>query len=174
MTEEGGCMAGAGVGLEFLGESSAGRLSEIARPIWMECYPGMIGREATELIFEDWQSEEAIRRQIREGYLYSFVMSDGEVAGYVCVRPEGRDLCISKVYVDAAHRGTGLGSRAISSLIEYGRGIGSERAYLHVNKKNAQAIRAYEANGMEIVSSRTVPFRDGIVIDDYVMEYRYV
>ncbi|MDR2846450.1 MAG: GNAT family N-acetyltransferase [Candidatus Methanoplasma sp.] len=160
--------------MEFLDSSHAQEISDLARSIWMEYFPTIISHKATELIFDSWQSADAIKKQIDdEGFLYSFVVHDGEKIGYFSVRPEGGSLFISKIYVDKEHRGKGFGKRTLQEMIEYGRSLGSRNAYLHVNKNNKLAIGAYEANGFKVTGERYEPMGNGIFLDDYTMEYSY-
>ncbi|MDR3205931.1 MAG: GNAT family N-acetyltransferase [Candidatus Methanoplasma sp.] len=159
--------------MEFLGPSSAKELSEMAKSIWMEHYTTFLDPRSIEIIVEDWQSESAIIGQMSEGHLYSFIVHEGRNIGYRCVLPQGDDLFVSKIYVDKEHRGQGFGSRALTEMLDYGRGIGSKRAYLHVNKHNEIAIRAYKAKGFVIEESRVIPLDNGICLNDYVMVYHY-
>ncbi|MDR3283302.1 MAG: GNAT family N-acetyltransferase [Candidatus Methanoplasma sp.] len=159
--------------MDFLGPSSAKELSEMARSIWMEYYTTFLDRGSIETIVEDWQSENAIVEQMSEGSLYSFINHEGKNIGYRCVLLQGDDLFVSKIYVDKEHRGKGFGSRALTEMLDYGKSAGAKGAYLHVNKHNETAIRAYKAKGFEIREGRKIRLDNGVCLDDYVMVYDY-
>ncbi len=49
------------------------------------------------------------------------------------------------------------------------RQSGADLIFLHVNKRNIQAIRSYERNGYRKEESVVVNIGGGFVMDDYIM-----
>ncbi len=47
---------------------------------------------------------------------------------------------------------------------------GLDALYLTVNKNNEMAIRAYKANGFEVIDAVETDIGEGFVMDDYIME----
>ena len=95
------------------------RLAALADEIWHEYWPALIGDAQTDYMVENFQSLEAIERDMREhAYEYWFMRAEdnGRIAGYTggCVEPETNRFFISKVYLRAEERGKGFASRAIA------------------------------------------------------------
>jgi ribosomal protein S18 acetylase RimI-like enzyme len=160
--------------MEILDSSHAQEISDLARTIWMEYFPTFLDREGVEVLFDEWQSADAIKKQIEEeGHMYSFLIHNGEKIGYYCVRPEENALFISKAYVDVKYRGKGFGKRILKEMVEYGRSSGLKTAYLHVNKSNKLAIDVYTAMGFRVTEETYEEVSEGVFRDDYTMEYTY-
>jgi hypothetical protein len=83
-------------------------VAELARETWTQHYVPIVGRGQVEYMLEKFQSAEAIARQIAaEGYEY-YLAPD---AGYLALVPDAGagSVMLSKIYVKAEMRGTGLG-----------------------------------------------------------------
>ena len=57
---------------------------------------------------------------------------------------------VSALWTDSAHRGTGLGSAVLESLLSWGAERGATTSYLQVVESNEHARRLYEARGFEV------------------------
>jgi Sortase and related acyltransferases len=148
-------------------------ISAMANEICFKYYNPIVDNSLVKYYVETFQSEEAVHRQIaKEGYLYSFILYNGEKVGYYSVHPENDRMLMSKLYLKEEHRGKGLGSKAIDEILEYGRGIGVNSVYLHVNKNNIPSINIYKTKGFEIVKYDDSEIGDGFRLDDYIMECR--
>jgi len=148
-------------------------LSKMAWDIWMDYYPPIVVGDNIEYILNKFQTEDAIKQQIRNGHLYYYIMDGDEKAGYYSIHPEGDSLYISKYYVAKEFRGKGLGSKAMDEILEKGRELGMKKAYLNVNRHNAPAISVYEHKGFVIVRANKIDIGDGYFMDDYLMEYYF-
>jgi Acetyltransferases, including N-acetylases of ribosomal proteins len=150
-------------------------ISAMANEICFKYYNPIVDNSLVKYYVETFQSEEAVHRQIeKEGYIYSFILCDNEKVGYFSVHPENDRLLMSKLYLKEEYRGKGLGSKAIDDILEYGRTIGVNNVYLHVNKNNIPSINIYKAKGFEIVKYDDSEIGNGFRLDDYIMEYRFV
>jgi len=149
----------------------------LARQIWTQHFPPIIGREQVDYMLEKFQSAAAITRQIREGgYEYYLVFDEGQGAGYFALVPDesGGSMQLSKLYVKQACRGRGLG-RAILAWIEeacVARGV--QELWLTVNKDNAGPIAFYRRVGFAIAGPIVAEIGGGFVMDDYRMVKRVV
>ncbi len=87
----------------------------------------------------------------------------GEVAGFSTAQATGPDdvrpLLLASLYVDAQHRGDGLGQ----ALLEHA--VGDAPAYLWVWEDNARAQRFYERNGFRPDGVRRVEEQWGGIAD---------
>ncbi len=60
-------------------------LEEIAYRIWHEHYEPIIGKSQVDYMLSNFQSAEAIKKQIAEGYKYFLIQFKDEDAGYFAV-----------------------------------------------------------------------------------------
>lgn len=153
------------------GADDAKELAGMARSIWMDYYPPIIGADDTEFILKTFQSEEAIRQQMRDGHLYYFITEGEEKAGYLCIVPEGDSLLLSKIYVAERFRGKGLGSETMEEVLEKGRELKMRCIYLRVNRQNLASIGFYKSKGFMIAKEEKKEIGGGCCMDDFLMEY---
>jgi ribosomal protein S18 acetylase RimI-like enzyme len=159
--------------------NSAAQVAEIARlarEIWDEYYVPIIGRAQVEYMVAKFQTAEAMQAQIDSGYEY-FLIRDGlihqgeQAIGYAAIRhdaPEAR-VFISKLYVLAAHRKSGVGRQCLEIIERKARERGATHLWLTVNKGNP-SVRAYERLGFSIAEAIVMDIGGGFVMDDYRME----
>lgn len=159
--------------MRFANIDDAAEIAKLAEEIWTEYFPTIIDREEAVYILNKIQSEDSIREQMNDGYLYSFIEVDGKRIGYICIRPEDDALLMSKLYVIKDFRGKGIGSRMLDEILNKGREMNVSKTYLRVNRNNALAMRAYKAKGFVIVKEEKLDLGNGFYMDDYLMEYRY-
>lgn len=154
-------------------------LATLASEIWHEYWPALIGEAQTDYMAEQFQSLEAIERDVAEhAYEYWFLRTaeDGRTVGYTGgrVEPETNRFFISKIYLLKEHRGEGLCSATIRFYERLARERGLDALYLTVNKRNEMAIRAYKAKGFEVIDAAETDIGDGYIMDDYIMEKKLV
>ncbi len=151
------------------------RLADLADEIWHEYWPALIGPEQTDYMVENFQSLEAIERDMAEhAYEYWFLRTedDGRIVGYTGghAEPETNRYFISKIYLRAEERGKGFASQAIAFYDQLARERGLDALYLTVNKHNELGVRAYLGKGFEIIDAVETDIGNGFVMDDYIME----
>ena len=147
-------------------------LAVAAREIWMEHYVPIVGEAQIEYMLERFQSEEAINRQIAEGYEYYVVTESDESIGYIALLPNADDasLMISKIYVRSSARGRGIGKRMLEYAEDLCRQRGLEGLWLTVNKYNSQSIAWYTRMGFVNTGPVVQDIGTGFVMDDFRME----
>jgi ribosomal protein S18 acetylase RimI-like enzyme len=155
----------------FCGIGDAKELSVMAKEIWMDYYPSVAGGKLAEYVVNNFQSEEAIIQQIKEGYLYSFIMKDDAKAGYFSIRHTGDSLYLSKFYLSKEFRGMGLGSKTMDEILEKGRELKVRRVFLRANKNNKPSIEIYKHKGFVIAEAIEEDIGNGFCLDDYLLEY---
>ena len=153
------------------------RLAALADEIWHEYWPALIGDAQTDYMVENFQSLEAIERDMREhAYEYWFMRAEdnGRIAGYTggCVEPETNRFFISKIYLRAEERGHGFASQTIRFYEDLCRARGLAAMYLTVNKHNDLGVRAYRGKGFETIDSVETDIGQGFIMDDFIMEKR--
>jgi ribosomal protein S18 acetylase RimI-like enzyme len=150
-------------------------VAELARIIWRRHYPGIIASEQIEYMLERGYSRDALRRFITEGGAgLDLAHVDDRFAGFAAYyggdHPD--ELKLDKLYVHQDFHGQGVGHRLIDSAEAAALAQRRATIILNVNKRNAQAIRAYERNGFVVREAVVVDIGGGFVMDDYVMAKR--
>jgi diamine N-acetyltransferase len=143
-------------------------VAALARETWMRHYVPIVGRAQVEYMLERFQSAEAIARQIgAEGYEYYWVPG----AGYLALVPDaaaGR-VMLSKIYVKADRRGTGLGRAMVEFAEARCAELGGRELWLTVNKDNGGSIAFYERMGFRKTGPLVQDIGGGFVMDDWRM-----
>ncbi len=148
-------------------------IAALADEIWHECYGELLGQGQVDYMVENFQSVEAMTEQIEnQGYTYLAVREDGELCGYIGIKPEDDDrLFLSKLYLRQDKRGRGTASAMLGYVFDEARKIGKKRVYLTVNKHNDHAIEVYKKIGFVTADTAVTDIGGGYVMDDYIMEY---
>lgn len=148
-------------------------LAALADAIWHEFFPGIITVEQVDYMVRKFQSYDAMRQQIREGYIYYLFALDGKIVGYMGIHPEEDErLFLSKLYLKKEYRGQGLASEAFAFLEQFCKDHGLGSIWLTVNRYNEHSILVYEKKGFVKVRTQAADIGNGFVMDDYIMEKR--
>ncbi|MFA7256622.1 MAG: GNAT family N-acetyltransferase [Kiritimatiellales bacterium] len=146
-------------------------VAHLARKVWMEHYVPIIGEEQTEYMLKKFQSPEAIAGQIQSGnYLYFLIEPEKHPVGYLAVQPQKEYLFLSKIYLEHALRGMGVGHKAIRFVEDLAKKLKKTVITLTVNRNNSDSIAAYSRWGFRIVDKVITDIGSGFVMDDYVMQ----
>lgn len=145
------------------------KLAALANEIWHEYFPCLLTEAQIDYMVGKFQSEEALTKQIAEGYQYCIFLHQNQPAGYfgVCPQLDG-SLFLSKLYLKQAYRGKGLASVLFQEVQRIARTCGASSIWLTVNKHNDQAIAVYKHFGMNVIRSQVTDIGSGFVMDDYV------
>lgn len=146
-------------------------IAGLAHEIWYEYYVPLIGRAQVDYMVANFQSSEAMARQLREGYEYFLTARDGQDIGYCAVQPEpaAKSLFLSKLYLLRDARGGGTGRVCMEFIEQLARRRGLNLLWLTVNKGNP-AVKAYERLGFRIAADLRLDIGGGFVMDDFRME----
>ena len=154
-------------------KSGLQEVAELAEKIWHECFTEILSEEQINYMVEKFQSFSVMCDQTEtQGYTYLSVRSDGELCGYIGIKPEeGSRFFLSKLYLRKDKRGKGIASEMLERVIEEAKSAGKSSVYLTVNKHNRHAIDVYIKKGFRMVSEAVTDIGSGFVMDDYIMEY---
>ena len=149
------------------------QLAKLAKEIWNQHFPSILTQEQIDYMVLNYQSEQAMKVQLENGYEYYFMKADGENQGYFGIQPqEDSTLFLSKLYLRKCYRGNGFARQAFEFMKELCKERGYQSIWLTVNKHNDDTIAVYKRFGMEIIRSQVSDIGNGFVMDDYVFEYR--
>lgn len=144
--------------------------SKLAEKIWHEHYVPMIGLEQVNYMVNSFQSPEAIGNQINnENYQYYIICHQSGPAGYIAIKPMGKELFLSKFYIGREKRGTGLGRKGYDFICSKAKESGCQSITLTVNKNNLNSIKAYKKLGFVIETPVITDIGSGFIMDDYKM-----
>lgn len=144
-------------------------LKALATRISLEHFSSITGEGQVYYMMDKFLSPEVVMREIGENYEFAFVLYNGERAGYYSVAFEGEALFLSKLYVDKAFRGLGLGSAMFGRIKQKAQKAGCKYIYLTVNKHNDSSVAIYKKWGFYIAESVRTDIGGGYVMDDYIM-----
>lgn len=147
-------------------------LASIGHTVWNEAYEGIVPKAQIDYMLDRFQSYEAMRDQVANGYTYLRMMVGPRTVGYAGYVPDSRGLFLSKIYILKEFRGNGYSSEVFAHLADVARAQGLGCIHLTVNRDNSAAIEAYRHAGFGIVASVDNPIGDGFVMNDYVMELK--
>lgn len=161
------------VRIRRIAEDELPTVQKLGHEIWQECYPGILSQGQIDYMLSVWYQPEAMAREMQvRGAWFALIETAGHGAsGYLSfeVYPEGV-LFINKLYVKSGLHGRGVGAAALAWTAERAASLGCHRLQLRVNKKNAQAIRAYQRAGFRFIEDVCTDIGNGYVMDDYRME----
>lgn len=149
-------------------------LAKIANDIWNEYWPAIIGQAQTDYMVENFQSLNAIERDMaNSNYEYWLLKnSEGKFVGYTGGHNEAETnrFFISKIYLYKQQRGKHYASEVINFYTELCKTRHLNAMYLTVNKQNELGIRAYKGKGFSVIDSVETSIGNGFIMDDYIME----
>lgn len=176
-----------------VGEQDIARLARVAREIWNEYWPALIGQDQTDYMVESFLSEPALTDELtNHNYRFWFIYDPaGELVGFtggateeLCGDPAldtyishsavvdrnwPRRFFISKVYLYRSARGKHYASRIMEMYARLCQNEGIPAMYLTVNRGNELGIHAYLALGFKTVEDVDAEIGHGFVMDDHIM-----
>ena len=144
----------------------------LAGVIWRAHYPGIITDGQIEFMLERGYAIETLASFLGAADRgLELATVDGAIAGFAAwyVTDHRAEAKIDKLYVHQPVQRNGIGGRLIACVEGHARAAGARTLALSVNKRNTQAVRAYEKHGFAIRDAVVVDIGHGYVMDDYVM-----
>jgi GNAT superfamily N-acetyltransferase len=148
------------------------RVQRLADLIWREYYPGIItGAQIDYMLARGYAADALARFLGDDGAGLAIARRRGEPVGFAAwYRPdEPATTKLDKLYVLPSLHGQGIGRVLVAHVEAAARRDGACTLILNVNKRNANAIAAYEAWGFATRTPVVVDIGGGFVMDDYVM-----
>ena len=145
-------------------------LSKLSNIIWHEFFPAILSSEQIDYMVDKFQSYEAMKKQINDGYEYYLLKLNNEYIGYTGIKKEESKLFISKIYLLKEYRGKHLTKNIFEFFDDVCIKNKLTSQYLTVNKYNTNAINVYLHNGFCITDAVVTDIGNGYVMDDYIME----
>ena len=153
--------------LSFCDEGAVEEMSAIATAIVREHYDPILGKEQNDYMLKKFQSYDAIRGQLEQGYRYYFVGDKAHRLGFMAFYPRGGAMYLSKLYLYKDERGKGYSRRMIDFVAAEARAEGLSAIELNVNRFNG-SVDIYEKLGFTRIRSEKIDIGSGYYMDDYV------
>lgn len=142
---------------------------DLAKSLWHEHYTPIIGKGQVEYMLEKFQSHQAIKYQMEQGYQYYQVTTEAQLLGYFSIQMrENESLFISKFYLDKGTRGKGIGKQMLCFIEDLANSRDCKTIDLTVNKCNS-AYKIYLKLGFINQGSAKFDIGNDYVMDDYLM-----
>jgi [ribosomal protein S18]-alanine N-acetyltransferase len=101
------------------------------------------------LLFDNSLAEPMLLRELELGQCFVYDVM-GDIIGYALLREDGDKYDLTRLGVDPASQGSGIGRVLLRHVISLGKTV-----VLSVRKKNYGALRLYRRHGFEIVGQLT-------------------
>mgnify|MGYP000195128095 FL=1 len=154
-------------------ENDITKLAALASKIWHEYWTEILTESQIEYMLENFQSVNAIEKQIaEERYNYYFISDENnENIGYFGISNKENYMFLSKLYLLKEYRRKGIGKAAFEKIKQLAAKENLTTIRLTVNKYNTNTINAYKKWGFIITDAVITDIGSGFVMDDYIMEY---
>ena len=145
-------------------------IERLAKQIWHQHYPDIIGLAQVEYMLTKFNSAKAIENDVKAGAQFYYLTFNETPVGYTAIKAETDVLFLSKLYVSEDFRGKGIGRVALNFIDEEAKKQQLLGISLKVNKYNTASIAAYERLGFKNVKASVTDIGNGFVMDDFEME----
>ena len=119
-------------------------LANLAEIIWRQHFTPVIGEEQVNYMLHNFQSEDAIKKFIEEGYEYFIIKLESKSIGYFAIQNRKDHLHLSKFYILEKFRGQGYGKITLRFICKKASEYKLASLRLVVNKDNSGTIQAYK------------------------------
>jgi len=145
-------------------------IEALAKEIWTQHYVSIITIDQINFMLENFQSAEAIKKDIESGAVYDIAFLNGNPCGYSAIVPDETGLFLSKLYVKQSCRGQGVAKAMMNRIDERAKNTKAPRIWLKCNKYNKDSLAAYERLGFTISYPCVTDIGGGFIMDDYALE----
>lgn len=158
-------------------------IHKLADEIWREYYADILIQGQIEYMIANFQSVEAISKQIQQGYEYFQIVHKKDIVGYFAIVHKDDDnaykphneaktkaIFLSKFYIAKSHRCKGIGKLVIEHLKKTAFSLGVSKIWLAVNKNNLNSMNVYKKMGFKVYRESCEEIGCDYRLDDYFME----
>jgi ribosomal protein S18 acetylase RimI-like enzyme len=145
-------------------------VAALAQRIWRQYYPQILSQAQIDYMLEKMYSLEQLETEWRDGITFDLLIIEAAPAGFLSYGQTSPGVMkLHKLYLESRCHGKGLGTAMLQHFQNAASIRGFETLVLAVNKRNEQAIRAYQRFGFDIAESVSVEIGGGFVMDDFQM-----
>ncbi|MDR2773100.1 MAG: GNAT family N-acetyltransferase [Elusimicrobiota bacterium] len=146
-------------------------VEQIAKEVWREHYLPIISDKQIDYMLENFQSFEAISKQIKdENYKYFLMRAEVDFYdGYFAIVAKDDGLFLSKLYVCRTARKKQYAKKSLEFMKAAAEKLNLGNIYLTVNRQNESSIEVYKRLGFEIKETVDLDIGGGYQMNDYKM-----
>lgn len=149
-------------------------LSNLASSIVKQHYDSILGAEQNDYMIKMFQSVDAIKSQIENGYEYYMIFMGEIPVAFTAFYERTGKLYVSKFYVDINYRKMGISRQIFEFIKNEARKKELTAIFLNVNRYNKESIEIYEHFGFKKIGREKIDIGNGYFMDDFVMEYSII
>ena len=154
--------------LSTAGEKDISTIQVLAREIWNDHYPTIIGQEQVDYMLERMYSASSMLKQMHDGQAFYLVFNDEKPIGFAAVENKSSgQYFLNKCYIKTAAQRSGVGAFVIHAILEKYTDCSELR--LQVNRQNYKAINFYFKMGFVIEQVADFDIGDGYFMNDFIM-----
>lgn len=130
------------------------KVKDLLSLTWKDTYGKNYSQEAIEKITSSWHDPKLLTAQAANPDIYfAAAKEDGKITGVITVRKVDENTArLNRLYIHPGHQGKGIGSKLMSSSLEYFSGV--KKLQAQCEKKNGNACAFYLKKGFKIVGER--------------------
>ncbi|PAF42242.1 GNAT family N-acetyltransferase [Helicobacter sp. 11S03491-1] len=164
-------------------QSQIQAIHTLAQIIWKEHYASILTQKQIQYMLDKFQSFEAIKQQINQGYQYFQILDNTKPVGYFAFiqrvdeiavqkshQVQTNAIFLSKLYIEKTYRQQGIAKSIIIFLKKMAQNLEIYHIWLTVNKQNFHSIEAYKKLGFIIYREDCTDIAKGYKMDDYYMK----
>ena len=147
-------------------------LCALAAEIWHAHYPAIISVAQIEYMLRQRYAPADVRTELQRGDIWwDQLRVENRMRGFAsyCLIAKAGEMKLDKLYVHQDHQRKGYGGMLLDRVATIARAYGCGTLVLAVNKRNRNAIAAYEKYGFGITDAVVKDIGGGFAMDDYVM-----
>ncbi|MFT7049402.1 MAG: ribosomal protein S18 acetylase RimI-like enzyme [Halioglobus sp.] len=158
--------------LSPLRTSDFAALQALAKAIWHEHYSSLLSQAQIDyMLLGKYTPEDLAPFLESTDRWFDVLRVDAELSGFVrCLRDGSTQFKLSEIYLSKACRGKGLGQLLLGRAQALAEASGCTSIILYVNRRNTQAVEAYERVGYVVKRECNFDIGEGYVMDDYLMQ----
>ena len=147
-------------------------VAQLAKDIWRQWYPSVIGHEQVEYMLQKFYTLESLLQQKNEGKQQFYIVLDKTLPiGYVAISEKGSSaFFIEKFYVQPQAHNKGIGAFLMQKIVDIYK---PKSLTLHVNRQNYIPINFYFKQGFKIERVADFDIGNGYFMNDFVMRKNF-
>ena len=175
MKDEGRGVKGAAppaVRIAPLAMADVDRLCALAAEIWHAHYPAIISVAQIEYMLKERYAPAVVRAELQRGDLWwDQLLVQNQMTGFASylLTATAGEMKLDKLYVQQDHQRKGYGGMLLDRAVTIARAYGCGTLALAVNKRNRNAVAAYEKYGFQIADAVVKDIGGGFEMDDFIM-----
>jgi ribosomal protein S18 acetylase RimI-like enzyme len=154
--------------LSAAAEKDISTIQALAREIWNDHYPAIIGQEQVDYMLNRMYAADSMLQQMQSGQQFFLVMEKGKSIGFASVEnKEPGKYFLNKCYIKTTLQRSGVGSYVIHEILKKYEDCRELR--LQVNRQNYKAINFYFKMGFVIEQVADFDIGGGYFMNDFMM-----